>query len=259
MIPDISEFSYGYAVTESLIWDTSLPIVGAPIFPSLIMEGRVGGYDVAIPFEGLILFLQFKLSHYMVRNSTVESRRGFLTTPFYRMHIRPRRHSRQHEMLLELEANGHSVLYAAPKFHRSHELNQAYLRRTIVQQSLLISPSTIGNLPDNGDHHLSFRNGSSVYLCSEPQQIRGIENEESAVKELLNLLDKKGNLKVNEEVILNLSKTMFDIVLKRNISYHPFTADDILSFREMHPLQRVRFLARSYFGCEPVIIMKRTK
>ena len=74
MKPDISEFLYGYAVTESLIWDTSLPIVSAPIFSSLIMEGRVDGYDVAIPFEGLILFLQFKLSHYMARNSTYESK-----------------------------------------------------------------------------------------------------------------------------------------------------------------------------------------
>lgn len=46
MKPDISEFSYGYAVTEALIWDEGLPIVGAPIFPSLIEEGRSGGYKI---------------------------------------------------------------------------------------------------------------------------------------------------------------------------------------------------------------------
>ncbi len=197
MKPDISEFSYGYAVTESFIWDTTLPVVGAPIFPSLIMEGRAGGYDVAIPFEGVVLFLQFKLSHYMVRNSAFESRGGYLSMPFYRMHLRPRRHSRQHDMLLELEASGHPVLYAAPKFHRSHELNRAYLRRTIVQQSLLISPSIIGSLSDDGEHHLSFRNGSPVYLCSKPKKIRDIENEESSMKVILDLLEKNRPHKYN--------------------------------------------------------------
>jgi len=35
MKPEISEFSFGYAVTESFIWDNTLPIQAAPFFPSL--------------------------------------------------------------------------------------------------------------------------------------------------------------------------------------------------------------------------------
>lgn len=141
MKPDISEFSYGYALTESLIWDSSLPIVGAPIFPSLIQEGRPGGgYDVALPFNGLLLFLQFKLSEYMKSRGVIEAKKGLINPPFYRMHLRPHRHSRQHDMLLELEAAGNTVFYVAPKFHRPSELSEAYLNRTMIQQSLWWTP-----------------------------------------------------------------------------------------------------------------------
>jgi len=47
MTPDISEFSYGFALTHELIALAGEPLRAAPIFPSLIEEGRAGGgYDV---------------------------------------------------------------------------------------------------------------------------------------------------------------------------------------------------------------------
>jgi len=36
MKPDISEFSYGYAITEELIHVQSTPVVAAPVFPTQI-------------------------------------------------------------------------------------------------------------------------------------------------------------------------------------------------------------------------------
>ena len=92
MHPDISEFSYGYALTESLVAAAGHRIRAAPVFPSLIDEGRPGGgYDVHIPFAGFPLFLQFKLSHKMVRASAEEVKQGLLSNPFYRFHLRPTR------------------------------------------------------------------------------------------------------------------------------------------------------------------------
>ena len=57
MKPNISEFSYGYALTSELVRLFGIKGVGAPVFPSLKEEGSVG-YDVQVP--GLPLFLQFK-------------------------------------------------------------------------------------------------------------------------------------------------------------------------------------------------------
>ena len=82
MKPDISEFSYGYALTEAFVWDTGLPVIGAPFFPSLIQEGQSGGYDVAVSFSGLLLFLQFKLSHLMTRRTAFETKQGYIAIPF---------------------------------------------------------------------------------------------------------------------------------------------------------------------------------
>jgi hypothetical protein len=91
---DISEFSYGYAVTESLVRQVRYPLQAAPIFPSLIAEGRSGGYDVAIPFSGFPLFLQFKLSDLMVSRTAIETKARLLEPEFYRFHLGPTRDSR---------------------------------------------------------------------------------------------------------------------------------------------------------------------
>lgn len=42
MIPEISEFSYGFALTNELVsWSK---LTAASIFPSLIEEGKKGGW-----------------------------------------------------------------------------------------------------------------------------------------------------------------------------------------------------------------------
>jgi len=41
MTPEISEFSYGFALTNEIVAWATLKI--APIFPSLIEEGKKGG------------------------------------------------------------------------------------------------------------------------------------------------------------------------------------------------------------------------
>ncbi|MER8702576.1 hypothetical protein [Mesorhizobium sp. M1273] len=52
-----TEFSFGYAFTESLIRSSSAAPVSAPVFPNLIQEGH-SGFDIRINFPGVPLFFQ---------------------------------------------------------------------------------------------------------------------------------------------------------------------------------------------------------
>lgn len=135
MKPMISEFSYGYTLTEELASGILGPIVGAPIFPSLYQEGQPGGgYDLELPREGAPLFLQFKLSHYLKRSNANEW--NYFSSAYYRMHLRPPLYSDQHELLIELEQSGNEVYYVAPMFHRAEELNDAYTTRNVFNRSV---------------------------------------------------------------------------------------------------------------------------
>jgi hypothetical protein len=63
MKSQFSEFTYGYTLVEEL--SRSCKFSAMPTFPSLIEEGKIGGYDVKLQLSGLPLFLQFKLSDYL--------------------------------------------------------------------------------------------------------------------------------------------------------------------------------------------------
>jgi hypothetical protein len=125
MVPEISEFSFGYAVTTELIREYPIELVGAPMFPTQVQEGKKGGYDVKLPRRGAPLFLQFKRSDWMKRASAAQA--DLVGSPHYRMHLRPARHSQQHSLLLTLEQSGEEVYYATPRFHLTEELDRYYL------------------------------------------------------------------------------------------------------------------------------------
>lgn len=173
MKPDFSEFSYGYAVTEELVHQNRAAVIAAPTFPSLIEEGKTGGYDVKVPLTGTPVFLQFKLSDRMERRSAKEHKRKLISVPYYRMHLRPARHSDQHNLLMQLEASGETVLYIAPEFHLPGELNWHYLNKTVIRNSAAFSPSDIGTLPTDGPHYVVFQPGTPhAFRCSDdPKKI----------------------------------------------------------------------------------------
>lgn len=167
MRPLLSEFSFGYALTEELASGAFGPLIGAPIFPSLIQEGRPGGgYDLHLPLVGAPLFLQFKLSDCMVYRSAREW--DLFNRSYYRMHLRPGRHSDQHALLCTLETSGEEVYYVAPYFHTTEELNTHYSNQTVAENSIWFRPSTIGALPDDNDHYIAFdRATPTAYFCSK--------------------------------------------------------------------------------------------
>lgn len=187
MKPEISEFSYGFALTNELVGLLSLSV--APIFPSLIEEGKVGGgYDVKLGSPGIPLFVQFKRSDWMTRCSakeykTVNENGGQLKVPYYRFPITDSSLSKQHAMLRELDNGPNLVLYAAPRFHTLGEINDAWNASAIGSRSFFVSPTEIGPV-DSGRHTVSF-DDSSAWLCSEPRRIRGVNFQEHLHQSLL--------------------------------------------------------------------------
>lgn len=183
MRPLLSEFSFGYALTEELASGAFGQLVGAPIFPSLIQEGQAGGgYDLQLPLVGAPLFLQFKLSDCMVYRSANEW--GLFNQSYYRMHLRPARHSDQHALLRTLQDSGEEVYYVAPYFHTTEELNTHYSLRSVADNSIWFRPSDIGPLPDDDDHYIVFeRNHPVAYFCSkDPRPLKAKLDKSSVAR-----------------------------------------------------------------------------
>lgn len=166
MRPHISEFSFGYALTSELVSRFNIRSVGAPFFPSLLEEGKLG-YDVKIP--GVPLFLQFKLADPMVRGNSREAE--LLGTPYYRMHLRGGT-SQQHELLVRLQRRGSDVYYAAPEFHESTTLDQAYVQRRVAALTAFWEPAALGSFQDNKHHYVAFARKNPIGLvCSTPTPV----------------------------------------------------------------------------------------
>jgi hypothetical protein len=175
MTPDLSEFSYGFALTNEFVAALG-QLNAAPIFPSLIEEGRAGGgYDVKLDAPGLPLYIQFKRADCMVRDTASECGSIGLIPPFYRMYITERRRSQQHDLLLSLDQAPNVVFYAAPRFHTVRELNDAFTQGTVRPRSFFIRPQDIGPL-DGAKHHVAFTENAH-YVCSKPREVKAIPGE----------------------------------------------------------------------------------
>ncbi len=216
MKPNISEFSYGYAVTEELVHWQGTNITAAPVFPSLYQEGQPGGgWDVVLDRAGIPLFIQFKLSDCMSRRSAYECWKGWFIPPFYRMHIRPGRFSHQHEMLVDLENAGNEVYYSAPAFHEPWELNEAYLNHDVNNRSIWVRPSWIGSLPDDWDHHVAFQQPGGKRFCSESRPIEDRADFNSFSTRIVSSMKERGAFSLTDRYLLEVSEQIADISRKR--------------------------------------------
>lgn len=204
MTPNISEFSYGYAVTNEVVNLLGNSIAAAPQFPTLYAEGQAGGgYDVKI-VGGIPIFLQFKLSHYMARTNCKEYER--MKGPYYRWHLHSLQRSDQHNLLLELESKGQFVAYAAPLFHECAELNDHYLNDAILDNSMAFSPSDIGELPDEENHYVVFNRRGVAYRCSDDPVPVKFDRLSRFLASKINMpasepLDNEGVVRLGEEIV----------------------------------------------------------
>ena len=259
MHSDFSEFSYGYAVTEELATKNKAKVIAAPRFPSLYEEGRKGGYDVKIPLAGTPVFLQFKLSDYLERRNAKEFRKGIMDVPYYRMHLRPARHSDQHQLLLDLENSGESVFYIAPEFHLPVELNRHYLSKNVVANSAAFAPSDIGPLPDDNDHYLVFEKRKTIgFFCSkEPKKIPktllegglplALQRREVRSREL----GEEGLKAISEEMLSILESQESKLLKERK----PRDIQGIRNImRDRSTLEGLGYISRTFFNAELVVV-----
>jgi hypothetical protein len=245
MKPDISEFSYGYALTSEFVALHHIRGVGAPVLPSLYEEGIVG-YDVHIP--GISLFLQFKLSDRMVRETASEAH--LLAVPYYRMHLRSPRHSRQHELLMALQSRGHEVYYASPEFQTSRELNCAYDGQTVAAESAFWEPNAIGPLSYDGDHYVAFHAGEAFgYVCSDPKKVPKIRHEILIGERLRPRSRSKDAAEPAPQYWRALANELLTIYREK----HEMPAAELRQLEETRlerePRDDVVFLSHTLFGC----------
>ncbi|WP_341922722.1 hypothetical protein [Polaromonas sp. YR568] len=260
MKPDFSEFSYGYAVTEELVSLHRATIIAAPMFPSLYDEGQPGGgYDVQIPIAGRPVFLQFKLSDQLERSNSKEHKSGLIGLPYYRMHIRPAKHSDQHSLLLDLEASGETVFYIAPEFHLPAELNSFYLSRTVVFNSAAYSPQEIGPMPDDDEHYIVFERGSVIgYRCSDTaRKVPKFSLNEG----LQPVLDRRGKQRrdLREGGLRDISQRMIDVLARGEKRIRSRARSiDISGLRKIvdsrPPVESIGYMARTFFDAELLIL-----
>jgi hypothetical protein len=252
-----SEFSYGYALTEEIASGKLGPLIGFPIFPSPYREGRHGGgYDIQLPLLGAPLFLQFKLSHYLWRSNAREW--ANFAGPYYRMYLRPLRHSRQHSLLVDL-ARKQEVYYVAPEFYKASELNDAYTNKNVFERSVFFNPLDIGNLPDDDVHYVVFNRSNSVaYLHSEePRKIERLYFGKEFLG-IQSLRTSQRKTKVNEGFFEELSYQMAGIIRNR---IPEFDQLEVFQIEVQKKRETVRekaqfsaYLARSYFDAELFIL-----
>lgn len=261
MRPDISEFSYGYALTDELIHRYRAKLTAAPVFPSLYREGKTGGgYDVMLRCPGLPLFLQFKLSDCMLRDNAMEVRTDGLATPFYRMHIRPVRHSQQHQMLLDLERAGNCVYYSAPAFHTPDELNDAYFSHQVCERSLWLRPTVIGDLPDDGRHHVAFQIRGRTLFCSEPRPLDTEGSFEEFTRWVEASYDRGGTEALSDRALSELANTIVGVAMKgRDGIPHRLEQISRRFEREgIHPLNRIALYSHLFLDCRLFIVNEKT-
>ena len=272
MKPEISEFSYGYALIDELInWHGTI-LTAAPVFPSLYQEGQPGGgYDVMLQRPGILLFLQFKLSHCMTGKTTQEVKNDIFQPPFYRMPIRPIRLSDQHGMLLDLEKKGHEVYYSAPAFHTLCELNYAYVVRQVALRSLWLRPSIIRPLPDDKRHYVAFLDWHAAFLgwhvvsgpnfkpyfCSTPHSLEIPGNYIEFENSVERSFRKNSETALAEDTLKGTANLLSKIVEEHNHISHKSMRALQTQLTGRHPLYKIAVYSHTFLDSHLFIVRER--
>jgi hypothetical protein len=237
-----------------------MQLTAAPVFPSLFEEGQPGvGYDVRLDSPGTPLFLQFKLVHQMVKANAGEAKKGHFQPPFYRMHLRPRQISDQHESLLALEQAGNDVFYVAPGFHTTVALNTAYAQRRVWDRSFRLRPILLGPLLDDKQHHVTFQQPTGVwrFYSDEPSNEGRAPTTQEIAAHLEDRIRERGRRNLRSQIEI-LDASLQTIVRTRNIERNERERVDIDELGpQVEPLRRVAYIARQFFDCQLFFVTLR--
>jgi hypothetical protein len=266
-----SEFTYGFALVNELVTNGNPPILSVPVFPSLLVEGRAGGgYDVALNRPGRPLFLQFKLARNIRGWRAKEFEQGFFQRPFYRMYVRPKQSSQQHQLLLALEQqNRGSVFYCAPAFHTLGQLDTFYKAGRIARYSRFVRPSRLPVISDDDEHWLAFqraRGGTTAFFSEEG---RRVELDERPIQVQLQEALHEADREPFEATVARLSHWFDEHVPREQFSWQaeidddPERRADIREIagapREVTPLEKVAMLSQTVLNSTFCVLQERPR
>jgi hypothetical protein len=266
MRTDFSEFSFGYALTHEITNAFSSVLRAAPVFPSLLEEGRDGGYDLQFDI-GFPLFLQFKLCEYMMRPSAQEW--SSFSQPYYRFTIRARKNSKQHDMLLALERQYGLVYYSVPAFQTTEDLNTFFFSQMIIPHVLFLKPSSVGNIIDDDEHNVAFnKDMTRAYCFSKPKEIILSPSDGDFVKTIATVISERisqksiesnlgGYPKITRTFFENLSREMKEIAVNNGVIPKTSLAFDERQLIQLPPSQRAAYISRTLFQSELIIVIVR--
>jgi hypothetical protein len=128
-------------------------------------------------------------------------------------------------------------------------LNEAYALRQVWVRSFQISPSEIGVLSEM-DHHVSFQKPGGWRIFSDEPSRTGETADSSRISNRLAAKIRKDRVPVRDQ-LKHLDSSMLTIFRARR--------DESLEWRtplfdqvemKLTPLQRISYLARSFFDCQ---------
>ena len=171
------------------------------------------------------------------------------------MYLRPRNHSDQHQLLIDLETLGESVFYIAPEFHLPSELNSFYQSKTVVRNSTAFSPSDIGPLADDDQHYVVFERGTTVgYFCSD----NPVEVKKTSIKDGIRQLVKSSNTQprmMGEDGLRAIAEHMLDTLGRREKGIQKPVVKALRTLLSNRPsVEAVGYISRTFFDAELLIL-----
>ncbi|MCY4624605.1 MAG: hypothetical protein OXC99_06375 [Chloroflexi bacterium] len=166
MLPDFSEFSYGFAFTHEYV-NRNPSLTSAPELPSLIKEAETGT-DLKLGYAGHPKYFQFKLSAYLNRKNAIHWQDHLRSHYRVRITTHPRPNqpvgTDQHSQLKRLATTVDDVVYVAPRFHSLNDFNRFFLQGRITENSLWAPVKDLPWVFDSDVHYLTFTRSQTIPL-----------------------------------------------------------------------------------------------
>ncbi|MBK8313958.1 MAG: hypothetical protein IPL01_07990 [Acidobacteria bacterium] len=246
----VSEFSYGFVLTHELVNSCGFLPTDLPRTASGSGPGKSSGETESDAHpHGFPIFLQFKASEFMKRKNAGESK--LVGLPYFRFTLHRKTQSNMHQLLIELEKRGNAVFYATPRIHETVNLNSAFFDKQIVASSLFVSPSGIGELPDNDAHRVVFSSsGEEVYLCPAPRRLKSVIHGGSFTEALDEVIASHESEELSDDFYHRLAAEMVSIVSPNRRIFDELSRGKL----EMNAATFANYLAKTLFDCELLII-----
>jgi hypothetical protein len=246
----VSEFSYGFVLTHELVHTYGYLHTDSPSLSSGMKKKKgIAHGEGGETLRGYPLFLQFKASEYMKRKNAGESK--LVGLPYFRFALHRKTQSNQHQLLIELERKGNAVFYGTPKIHEAVNLNGAFFDNKVVSSSLFVSPSEIGELPDNEVHRVVFSALSQdVYFCTRPRMLERVIHGESFTESITGICATKQADNLDDEFFHWLASEMVSLISPNRRIFDELSRGKL----EMGAATFANYLAKTLFDCELLVI-----